>query len=145
MATTAQWFAQSGGGLLAAMWNARDMKVALMKATYAPNIDTQQRYSDISSQELAAGGGYTVGGKSITSKAASYDAAADETNLQGADLSWGPGATFQCRYGVIYEADSVDKWLWGILDFGALQDISNGTFLLDWATNILGVGAGPPV
>lgn len=145
MATTAQWFAQSGGNLIAAQWLARTMKVALMKPTYTPDVDAHLRYSDISAQEVAAGGGYTTGGATIGSKAAAYDPANDEYNLQGADVSWGPGATFQCRYGVIYESDSTDKWLWGLLDFGALQDIANGTFLLDWATNILAVTKGPPV
>lgn len=145
MATTAQWYGQSPTGLIAAMWQARTMKVALMKPTFTPDRDAQLRYSDISGQEVASGSGYTTGGATITGKATSYDAAADEYNLQGADVSWGPGATFQARYGVIYESDSVDKWLWALLDFGALQDISNGTFLLDWALNMLGVQAGPAV
>ena len=96
-------------------------------------------------RELAAGGGYTVGGKSLASKSISYDSALNEYNLIAADVSWGPGATFQTRYGVIYEADTVDKFLWALLDFGALIDISNGTFLLDWATNLLAIAAGPPV
>jgi hypothetical protein len=145
MPTTSQWFAQAGGGLIARLWTTQDMKVMLMKATFTPNIDTQLRYADISAQELAAGGGYTVAGKSLTGKSTSYDAAADEYNLVAADLSWGPGATFQTRYGVIYEDGTTDEFLWALLDFGALQDIQNGTFLLDWANNVLAVAAGPPV
>jgi hypothetical protein len=145
MATTAQWFAQAGGNLIARLWTPQDMKVALMKGTYVPNIDTQMRYADISAQELAAGGGYTVAGKSLTGKSTSYDSAADEYNLLAADLSWGPGATFQTRYGVIYEDGTTDEFLWALLDFGGLQDIQNGTFLLDWASNVLAIAAGPPV
>jgi len=145
MATTSQWFAQSGGLLIARLWTPQDMRVMLMKATYTPNIDAHLRYADVSAQELAAGGGYTVGGKSLTGKSVSYDAAADEYNLLAADLSWGPGATFQTRYGIILEKGTTDEFLWALLDFGALQDISNGTFLLDWATNLLAVAAGPPV
>ena len=145
MATTSQWFAQSGAYLIARLWGVQDMRVILMKPTYGPNIDTQLRYSDVSAQEVAAGGGYSVGGKSLTGKSISYDSANDEYNLLADDLSWGPGATFQCRYGVILEWDTTDKFLWAILDFGALQDITSGTFLLDWASNLLAIGAGPPV
>jgi hypothetical protein len=121
------------------------MSVALMKPTYTPDIDAHLRYADVSAQELAAGGGYTVGGKSLTGKSTSYDAGANEYNLLAADISWGPGATFQTRYGIIYENGTTDEFLWALLDFGALQDITNGTFLLDWATNLLAIAAGPPV
>jgi hypothetical protein len=145
VATASQWYAQSGGNLIARLWTPQDMKVALMKSTYSPNLDTNLRYSDIAAEELVAGGGYTVGGKSLTGKSVSYDATANEYNLLAADLSWGPGATFQTRYGVLYEGDTTDKYLWALLDFGALQDISNGTFLLDWATNVLAITQGPPV
>jgi len=145
LATSSQWYAQAGGNLIAQYWTVRDMRVALMTAAFSPNVDTQLRYSDVSASELASGGGYTVGGKSLTGKSTSYDSAANEYNLIAADLSWGPGATFQTRYGVLYEADTTDKWLWALLDFGALQDISNGTFLLDWATNLLAITQGAPV
>ena len=145
MPTTSQWFSQAGGLLIARYWAPQDMRAILMKPTYTPDVDAQLRYSDVSAQEVATGGGYTVGGKSLTGKSTSYDASANEYNLIAADLSWGPGATFQTRYGVIYEADTTDKWLWALLDFGALQDISNGTFLLDWASNVLAIAQGPPV
>jgi hypothetical protein len=145
MATTSQWYAQAGGLLIARYWVPQDMKVALLKPTYTPDVDAHLRYSDIVGQELVAGGGYTVGGKSLTGKSIAYDSAANEYNLLAADLSWGPGATLQTRYGAVYEGDTTDKFLWATLDFGALQDIANGTFLLDWATNLLAIAAGPPV
>jgi hypothetical protein len=145
MATTSQWFAQAGGLLIARLWVPQDMRVILMKPTYTPDVDVNLRYSDVAAQEVAAGGAYTTGGKSLTGKSTSYDAAANEYNLIAADLSWGPGATFQTRYGIVLEYDTTDKYLWGLLDFGALQDIANGTFLLDWANNVLAIAQGPPV
>jgi len=90
----------------------------LMKPTYTPDIDVNLRYSDVNGQEVATGGGYSAGGKSLTGKSVSYDAAANEYNLLAADLSWGPGATFQTRYGVVFEWDTTDKFLWALLDFG---------------------------
>jgi hypothetical protein len=145
VATSSQWFAQAGGNLIARLWVPQDMKVALMKDTFVPNVDSQLRYADVAAQELAAGGGYTPAGKSLTGKSISYDASLNEYNLIANDLSWGPGATFQTRYGIVYEDGTTDEFLWALLDFGVLQDIQNGTFLLDWASNLLAIAAGPPV
>jgi hypothetical protein len=145
VATTSQWFPQAGGFLIARLWTTQDMSVMLMKDTYVKQLDTHMRYADVSAHELVAGGGYTVGGKSLTGKSTSYDSSNDEYNLIASDLSWGPGATFQTRYGIIYENGTTDEFLWALLDFGTLQDIQNGTFLLDWATNLLAIAGGPPV
>jgi hypothetical protein len=145
MATTSQWFAQSGGNLIASLWVPRQMGVALMKDTYVPNVDSHLRWADISAHELVAGGLYIAGGQQIASRSISYDSAANEYNLLGNDLVWGPGATFSPRYGVIYEMTGADKWLWGLLDFGALIVVSNGVFQIDWAAGLLSVQAGPPV
>ena len=145
MAATSQWFGQAATGLIARMWPTTQMGVALMKTTFTPNIDVQLRYSDISAGELAAGGGYTVGGQQITGRTNSYDTAADEYNLLGNDLTWGPGATFTTRYGVIYEMVTTDKWLWALLDFGGPIDVANGVFQIDWTAGLLSVATGPPV
>jgi hypothetical protein len=145
MPTTSQWYAQSGGNLIASLWVPRQMGVVLLKDTYVPNIDTHLRYSDVVGQEIAAGGGYTTGGKEILGRATSYDALANEYNLLGSDLTWGPNATFSCRYGAVYEMATADKWLWAILDFATLQNINNGVFQIDWAAGLLSVLAGPPV
>ena len=144
MATTSQWFAQSGGNLIASLWVPRQMGVALLKDTYVPNIDTHMRYSDVSPQEVA-GAGYIAGGKEILGRSTAYDAAANEYNLLGNDLAWGPGATFQTRYGAVYEMATADKWLWALLDFGVLINLNNGVFQIDWAAGLLSVQAGPPV
>ena len=144
MATTSQWFAQSGGNLIASLWVPRQMGVALLGSGYTPNIDTHLRYSDVVAQEIA-GAGYVAGGSQIAGRSTSYDAAANEYNLLGNDLSWGPGATFAVRYGVVYEMTSTDKWLWALLDFGAVINVNNGVFLIDWAAGLLSVQAGPPV
>jgi hypothetical protein len=145
MPTTSQWFAQSGGNLIARLWVPQTMHVALMRPTFTPNIDTQLRYSDISAQELAAAGGYVAGGKVIPNRSISYDALANEYNLIGDDVVWGPGATFSVRYGIIYEQSTADKFLWGLLDFGQQFDVNNGYFAVDFAAACLGIAAGPPV
>jgi hypothetical protein len=144
MPATSQWYGQSGGGLVARLWTGQQMGVALLGAGYTPNLDSHMRYSDVSAQEIAAGGGYTTGGQAIANRSASYDGAADEYNLLGDDLTWGPGATINARYGVIYEMATTDKYLWALLDFGTLVTISNGAFTIDWTAGLLSVqSAGP--
>lgn len=145
MATTAQWFAQSGSNLIAKLWVPQTMNVMLMKNTYVPNIDTQLRYSDVSLQELATLGGYTIGGKTILNRSTSYDALNNEFNMLGDDVSWGPGASFTTRYGIVYEQSTVDKFLWELLDFGQDFTVTNGFFAVDFTSAIVSVAAGPPV
>lgn len=139
MATTSQWYGQSGGGLIARLWTGQQMGVALLTASYAPNLDSHMRYSDLSATEIPAGGGYTTGGAQITNRTTSYDASADEYNLLGDDLTWGPGATLTTRFGVIYEMTTVDRYLWALLDFGTLIQVANGVFTIDWAAGLLSV------
>ena len=145
MAATSQWYGQAATGLIARMWVPTQMGVILMVPSFTPNIDTQLRYSDVSGSELAAGGGYTVGGKQITTRSVSYDASADEYNLLGDDLSWGPGATFTASFGIVYEMTTTDKWLWALLNFGGPIDVANGVFQIDWTAGLLSIQAGPPV
>jgi hypothetical protein len=145
MATTAQWFAQAGGNLIARLWVPQQMGIMLMKPTYVPNIDTQLRYSDVSAQEIAAGGGYVLGGKEILTRSISYDALNNEYNMLGDDVVWGPGATFTTRYGIVYEMATADKFLWELLDFGQDFTVNNGYFAVDFSAAVLSVAAGPPV
>ena len=120
------------------------MGVALLGSGYVPNLDSHMRYSDVSAQEVPAGGGYATGGSQITNRSISYDAAADEYNMLGDDLTWGPGATITTRYGVLYEMTTTDKYLWALLDFGTLVTVANGVFTIDWTSGLLSVqSAGP--
>jgi len=125
------WFTASGGGLLATMWMANPLTVALMKPTFVPNIDTQKVWTDVAAQELAAGGGYTSPGQVLASKSQNYDAANDRTNLLAADSVWS-GATFQTSFAVVYD-NSGAKPLWSIVDFEGLKDVAGGVFTIDWA------------
>lgn len=145
MAATSQWYGMAATGLIARMWQPTLMGVILMVPSFVPNIDSQQRYSDVTTNELATGGGYTKGGSVIPNRNVSYDPAADEYNLLGDDLSWGPGATFSTGYGIIYETNTTDKWLWALLNFGGQIDVSNGVFQIDWTAGLLSIAAGPAV
>lgn len=145
MAATSQWYGQAATGIIARLWVPTQMGVILMKTTFVPNIDSQLRYSDVSAGELATGGTYVVGGQQIASRSVSYDSATDEYSLLGADMTWGPGATFTTHYGIIYEMTTTDKWLWALMDFGADVAVSNGVFQIDWTAALLSIQTGPAV
>jgi len=145
MAASAQWYGQAASGIVARLWVPTQMGVVLLTPAFVPNIDTQLRYSDVSASEVVAGGTYVTGGQQIANRSTSYDALADEFNLLGNDLTWGPGATFQTRYGIIYEMVTTDKYLWALMDFGATIDVANGVFQIDWVAGILSVQCAPPV
>ena len=127
------WYSASGGGILSALWLADQMKVALMKPTFVPDRDVQKVFADIAAQELAAGAGYTAGGAVLANKATNYDAAADRTNLVADDVTWGPGATFDTGFAVVYDNTSATKILWSVVNFEGTKSVVNGVFTLDWA------------
>lgn len=145
MPQTSRWYPQSGGGLIARLWTAQQMGIALLRDTYVPNLDAHLRYSDVSPFEVAAGGTYVLGGKQIANRSATYDALADEYGLFGDDVQWGPGATITARYGVIYEMTTTDKYLWALLDFDQNFVVNNGIFVVDFANGVLAVKGGPAV
>jgi hypothetical protein len=126
---THDWFPASGGGLIATMWMANPLKVALLKSTYSPNPDTHKVWADIAAQEIV-GTGYTAGGQALAGKAENYDAAQDRTNLVCADNTW-TGATFQTAFAAIYD-DSGAKPLWSLVNFEAVKDVTAGVFTIDW-------------
>lgn len=145
MATTAQWYPQSGGNLIARLWVPQQMGVVLLGASYPAALDTDLRYADVAAYQVPAGGGYATGGKEIMNRSASYDAAADEWTLLGDDVVWGPGASFSVRYAAVYEMATTDKYLWEFLDFGQLYTVENGYFAVDFISGVLGIKAAAPV
>ena len=123
------WYSASAEGVIAALWMADAMKVALMKPTFVPDRDAQKLWSDISAQEVASGSGYTTGGQALTGKATVYDPASDTTHLKADNGVW-PGSTFDTSYAVVY--DSTTGVLWSIVDFGGMKGVSNGQFVINW-------------
>ena len=144
--TTSQWYAQSRRQSDRLALGAPPDRAWCCSRTPTSRTSTRTCATRTSSaHECPATGTYVAGGKEIQGRSVSYDAAANEYNLLGNDLSWGPGATISTRYGAVYEMATADKWLWAILDFGALINVSNGVFQIDWAAGLLSIQAGPPV
>jgi hypothetical protein len=124
------WYTASAEELISALWLANPITVALLGPGYVPNRDLHKVWTDIAAAEIA-GPGYAQ--KLLTGKAAPYNAGADQTDLQAADVIWGPGATFSAAYAAVYDTSGAKK-LWSLVDFEETKNVANGVFVLDWLT-----------
>jgi hypothetical protein len=67
-------------------WVNDSVKFACLDATYTPNQDTHEFFSDVSSFE-AAGSGYVTGGYVVTGRTATYDSGTNTLTLDCANPS----------------------------------------------------------
>lgn len=116
------------------------VKVALVKNTYTPNIDTDEFFSHIASHEVTGPEYNTPGGKPL------LNVNIDVVNLVGSiyaarvfadPLEFGPGAYLTFRYAVLYKELATENTspLIGYWDFGSDQNVNNGTLVLDPGDN----------
>lgn len=137
MAVSAFWF---GLGLKSIVegkvnYTADTMNVMLCTSVFAPNQDTMQFKTDVTSE--AVGTGYTAGGQTLTSKTDSYNGATNTITLAAANTSW-PASTITARYAVIYDATpatDATRPLLGYVDFGADVVSTNGAFTITWSAS----------
>jgi hypothetical protein len=110
-------------------------KIMLVTSTYAPNIDTHTKRSDITNE--VTGTGYTAGGATLTSTVVTNDLTNDRTKFSSANPSWAT-ATITARGAVIYKsrggAATADE-LVCYLDFGSDQTSTTGTFTVTCPAN----------
>src|SRR6266511_1635808 len=137
MAVTHLWYGKAFNSTFnkEADWDTDTVKSQLHTVTYAPNQDTHQYRSDLTN-ELAAAGGYTAGGVTISPLTALYTGGTNIYNLDSAtDPTWNP-ATFTARYCVQMDtspATDATRPLLSYVDFGADQSPSGVLFAVQWA------------
>jgi len=104
--------------------------MALLGAGYTPS-DAHSAWSDVSAQEVAAGGGYASGGAVLGSKQLLEDAANRRAYFTSAAPLW-PAATISAHYAVIYKraggSPAAGDKLLLCLDFGAAVSSTNGNY-----------------
>lgn len=108
------------------------LKVMLCTSAYTPNQDTHRYKSDITNE--VTGTGYTAGGATLTSVAATYDTATNTFKLDAADVSWAT-STITARYAVIYDAtpgSDAARPLICYVDFDADIVSTAGAFSIQW-------------
>lgn len=108
----------------------------LLVNTYTPDFDAHDRRDDLTAHEVAAGGGYSTGGVSVTVSVAAYD-----TTNNRLDISLGGttfvAATITARYAAYYKrrggAASADELI-GLNDFGSDKVATGGDLVIAAST-----------
>ena len=113
------------------------LKLMLVTSTYAPNIDTHTKRSDVTNE--ITGTGYTAGGVALTTKTVTADTTNDRGVFDADDASWAT-STITARGAVIYKsrggASSADELLLYI-DFGS--DITSTASTFSIVFNAIGI------
>lgn len=124
-------------------FHAHTLKVALVEATWTPDTDADEVWSDISANEVdGTGNGYAqqtiTGSISRSGTTVTYDGTDPEFEASGGDI-------VDARYAVIYNASASDKLVCYCLldDTPADVDIANGT-ILQILINASGIGTKAP-
>jgi hypothetical protein len=137
-AVSAKWYGQaikgqfSGTASRRVDWVNDTIKVALVKSAYTPNQDEHDFWNDVSANEIT-GTGYTAGGKALSEKTLTYDAASNTVRMDAKDVEWAE-STLTARYAVIYkvEGSSAESPVLGYVDFGEDKSTSSGIFKIEW-------------
>ena len=116
--------------------NTDTVKAMLVTSSYSPNIDTHTKRSDITN-EVAAAGGYSAGGETITTPTVTQDNTNDCGTFDGDNITWS-SSTITARGAVLYKsrggAASADELI-AYIDFGSDKISSAGDFIISWSAN----------
>lgn len=118
------------------------LKVALLGAGYAPNLDTHDYFNDVTNE--VSGEGYTAGGAALASPTWTYNSVTKRWTLDAADTAWEDATIAGARYAVIYDdtpATAATKPLIALIDFGELISSTAAPFTITWsASGIVSIG-----
>lgn len=88
-------------GVTMNLQTAGNVKAMLVTSAYTPAIDTNNVYTDVSTNEVANGNGYTTGGVTCTNVLVQIDTTNHRAWVDLDDLSWS-SASFTAKYVVFY-------------------------------------------
>lgn len=107
------------------------IKIALMGSGYTYSAaHAGWGTTGVSSNEVAAGNGYTAGGATITSSVGGTTTATFNT---GGDITWS-NSTITAYGAIIYDDTDGTKSLIAWIDFGGAQSSSSGNFTISWTS-----------
>lgn len=89
---------------------------------------THNVIGDVSANELANGNGYTTGGEALANKSVTQAAT---TKFDADNVAWA-AATFSAYHAVLYDDTVGTDDLICSIDFGGEQQVTGGTFTIQW-------------
>lgn len=109
------------------------IKVALVTASYVPDIDGHSFFSDITNE--VSGTGYTAGGKALANVSATKDNTNDRAYIDADDTTWPASTITAARYAILYKdtGSPATSPLIGYIDLGANKSTVADTFYIQWA------------
>lgn len=104
------------------------IKMSVRKATYSPNIDTDEAYSGLGANEVS-GTGYTAGGVALVNQLVSVDTTNDKAEFDFDDVTFSQNAAgfTDGRYGVLYQ---VAGNVFSYIDFGGDKSVVPGDLVV---------------
>ena len=138
---TAKWYGVPLKNLLNGAnlwdWDTDTIKISLHTSTYTPDLDTHDFWNDATNE--ISGTGYTTGGATLTTSAATYDTASDQVRIDATDPQW-TTASFTARIAVIYKSTGVSSTspLIIYIDFGGDETVTSGTFAIQFDSTGIG-------
>lgn len=111
-----------------------DIKVALVNSSYAPDIDNDLNFSDVTNE--ITGTGYVAGGTALLNRAISKDLTNDWGKYDADDAVWA-NSTLTARGAVVYldTGTPATSTLIAYIDFVADKSSSSGDFIIQWHTD----------
>ena len=137
---TGSWYGNGLYGLLSATagrrvdWVGHDIKVALTTSSHTIDKDAHDFFNDITNE--ITGTGYTAGGVTLGSKTLTYDTATDEVRADAADAQW-TSSSFTAAQAHVYcstPGSAATNPLLGYIDFGGNEQVTSGTFTIQFAS-----------
>lgn len=110
------------------------IKVALTTSSYTPDQDAHDFFNDVTN-EVAATGGYTAGGTTLTTPVQSYTGGTNVWAFDADDALWST-STITAALAVVYDSTpgtAATNPLLSYVDFGGNQSSSSGDFKIVWA------------
>lgn len=102
-------------------------------------VATNHVYSDISTNEVSNGGGYTTGGATVTISSVTNSSGTETVVASASSPTWtGSGSGFgPFRYVVIYDSSASTKTLQCWFDYGSSISLNSGdTFTITFGANL---------
>lgn len=138
---TAKWYGVPLKNLLNGAnlwdWDTDTIKISLHTSTYTPDLDTHDFWNDATNE--ISGTGYSTGGATLTTSAATYDTSSDQVRIDATDPQW-TTASFTARIAVIYKSTGVSSTspLIIYIDFGGDETVTSGTFMIQFDSTGIG-------
>ena len=107
------------------------LKLALVGASYIPDIDGHEFYADISNE--ISGGGYSAGGRTLDNAVVGQDNDNDQAVFDADDLTW-PIASFTVHGAVLYQdtGSAATSPLIAYFDFDQDYSPAGEDFTVQW-------------